>query len=77
MITRVVQDYIVNFKHWNFIWDLAKYYSLGQKQHIDAKILKIEHHLGIAVSEQSFTIATKIAAYEHPSNFLNFQATST
>ena len=35
---------------------MANYYSLGQKQHTDAKILKIGHRLDMSVCEQSFSI---------------------
>ena len=39
---RVVQNYIVNFKHENFVADLVDYHFLGQKHSKIVKILKIE-----------------------------------
>ena len=35
---------------------LGKLTFFGQKQHIEAKILKIEQHLGMALCDQSFTV---------------------
>ena len=53
--TRVVQSYIVNFKHQNFLSDLVNYYHLGQKHSKYAKILKIEQRLDMPISDQNFS----------------------
>ena len=47
---------------------MANYYSLGQKQHIDAEILKIGHRLDIAVCEQSFSIQRSYVKRKYFSN---------
>ena len=47
---------VLNFKHWKFVWNLLIYHTLSQKQHIEAKILKIEQHLGMALCDQNFTV---------------------
>ena len=69
---RVVQ----NFKYSKFVWNLLNYHSFGQKQHIEAEILKIGQHLGMALCDQSFTVYRINVHYkkiDQNDKFQNFQ----